>query len=224
MPLERLQPRSATTVLQIRRVKRVALTDIAGLVAAAKPADALFGSAVGKRIGHDVTARSGLESVVANRAGRVHRFFNVARFDNVLHPVGIPGPNASQEIGLELEADRELIVFRLTHPTARRLRAIRNTEQILHVMPNFVGYDVRFREITSGTQALLELTEKTEVDVNALILRTIERTARATGESAPGPHHVREENEPRLFVLSAHLVEEVMPRVFGVGQNDGDKL
>jgi hypothetical protein len=34
--------------LQVTRVKRVALAEIAGLVAAAKPADALFGSAVRK--------------------------------------------------------------------------------------------------------------------------------------------------------------------------------
>jgi hypothetical protein len=40
-----LQERST---LQVRRVKRVALAEIAGLVAAAKPADALFGTAVRK--------------------------------------------------------------------------------------------------------------------------------------------------------------------------------
>ena len=34
--------------LQVRRVKRVALAEIAGLVAAAKPAGALFGTAVRK--------------------------------------------------------------------------------------------------------------------------------------------------------------------------------
>jgi len=34
--------------LQVRRVKRIALVKIAGLVAAAKPAGALFGSAVRK--------------------------------------------------------------------------------------------------------------------------------------------------------------------------------
>jgi hypothetical protein len=36
------------STLQVTRVKRVALAEIAGLVAAAKPAGALFGTAVGK--------------------------------------------------------------------------------------------------------------------------------------------------------------------------------
>ena len=36
------------STLQVRRVERVALAEIAGLVAAAKPAHALFGTAVRK--------------------------------------------------------------------------------------------------------------------------------------------------------------------------------
>jgi len=165
-----------------------------------------------------------LKSVIANCAGCPHSFFNIAGFDNVLNPVGIPSPNAGQKICLQLEPDRELIVFRLTHSTARRLHAIGDTEQILNVMSNFVGYDVGLCEVASRTQAFLELTEKTEVDINASIFRTIERTARTTGEPAAGLSQVGEEHEPRLLVLSAHLPEELMPRVFGVGENDGDEL
>ena len=165
-----------------------------------------------------------MKSVIANCAGCPHSFFNIAGFDNVLNPVGIPSPNAGQKICLQLEPDRELIVFRLTHSTARRLHAIGDTEQILNVMSNFVGYDVGLCEVASRTQAFLELTEKTEVDINASIFRTIERTARTTGEPAAGLSQVGEEHEPRLLVLSAHLPEELMPRVFGVGENDGDEL
>src|SRR6185312_8171178 len=124
-----------------------------------------------------------------------HRFFDIAGFYNVLDPVGITGPNACQKICLQLEPDRELIVFRLTHSTARRLYTIANTEQILHVMSNFVGDDVGLCEIASCTQAFLELTEKTEVDVNASILRTIKRTSGAAGEPATGLNQVREEHE-----------------------------
>jgi hypothetical protein len=58
-----------------------------------------------------------LKSVIANRAGRAHRFFDIAGFDHALDPVGITGPNAGQKICLQLEPDRELIVFRFTNPT-----------------------------------------------------------------------------------------------------------
>jgi len=97
-----------------------------------------------------------LESVIANRGGRAHRFFDIAGFDNALDSVGITGPNASQKICLQLEPDREPIVFRFTDPSARRLHMIGNTEQILHMMSNFVGYNVSLCEIASCTQAFLE--------------------------------------------------------------------
>ena len=165
-----------------------------------------------------------MKSVIANRARRAHRFFDIAGFDNVLDPVGITRPNACQKIGLQLEPDRELIVFRLTHSTARRLHTIGYAEQILHVMSNFVGDDIGLCEIASCAQAFLELTEKTEVDVNASILRTLERTGGATGEPAAGLNQVREEHEAGLLVLSAHLPKDFVPGVFGVGENNSDEL
>jgi hypothetical protein len=87
-----------------------------------------------------------------------------------------------------------------------------------------VGYHVGLCEIASRAQAFLKQTVKTEVDVNASIFRAIKRTARATGELAAGSSLVREEHELRLLVLSAHLPEDLMPGVFGIGENDSDKL
>ena len=97
-----------------------------------------------------------MESVVADRARCAHRFFDIAGFYDMLDPVGITRPNAGQKICLQLEPDREPIVFRLTHPTARRLQAIGNAEQILHMMPNFVRYDVGLCKVASSTQTLLQ--------------------------------------------------------------------
>jgi hypothetical protein len=51
-----------------------------------------------------------LKSIIANRARRAHRFFDIAGFYNVLDPVGITRPNACQKISLQFEPDRELIV------------------------------------------------------------------------------------------------------------------
>src|SRR5262245_24708789 len=104
----------------------------------------------------------------------------------MLHPVSVTGPNSGQKICLQLKPDRELIVFSFTKPAARCLHAIADAEQILHVMTNFMRDHVGLCEIASGTQAVLEFMEKSKVDVNALVFRTIERTGRATGETATG--------------------------------------
>src|SRR5678815_1024076 len=104
------------------------------------------------------------------------------------------------------------------------IRDSTDTEQILHVMANFVGYDVGLCGIASCTQAFLELTDTTEVEVDLSILRTIERTGCATGEPAAGLNHVREEDQPRLLVLATHLPEDLLPGVFGIGENYRDEF
>src|SRR5215471_13950954 len=139
-------------------------------------------------------------------------------------PVGITSPNAGQKICLQLEPDRELVVFSFTDAPSHRLHTITDTEQILHMMSHFMRDDVGLCEISSGTQALLEFIEKPEIDVNAPIFRTIERTSRATGETTAGLSLVCEEDKFRFFVLATHLPEDCMPRVFGIGENDGDEL
>ena len=165
-----------------------------------------------------------MESIVANRAGRAHRFPNISSFYNMFDPVGITSPNAGEKICLQFEPDREPIVFSFADPTTRRLHTIGNAEQILYVMSNFVRYDVGLREIASCTQAALEFMEKSQVDLNASIFWTIERTSGPARKSAAGPSLVREEHQLRLLVLCAHLPKDRIPSVFGIGQNDGDKL
>src|SRR6478609_6774959 len=142
----------------------------------------------------------------------------------MLDSVGITRPNAGEKIRLQLEPDSEPIRFRFARAMSRCIHAIGNAEQFLHVMSNFVGDNVRLCESAACTQPFLELTEKTEVDVNPSILRTIERTGCATGETAAGLNHVREEHEPRFLVLAAHLPEDLFPGVFGIGENYRDEF
>src|SRR5688500_625365 len=100
--------------LQLAGRERIALADVAGLVAFAEPADALLGRAVGERFRYDVPLGAALKIIVADDAGGAQRFFDVAGFHDMLGPVGVMGPEAGEEIGLELEANRELVVFRFT--------------------------------------------------------------------------------------------------------------
>jgi hypothetical protein len=61
-----------------------------------------------------------LESIIANRAGRAHCFLNISSFYNMLDPVGVTSPNAGEKICLQLEPDRQPIVFSFADPTTRR--------------------------------------------------------------------------------------------------------
>ena len=133
-------------------------------------------------------------------------------------------PDAGKEIGLELEPHREAVVFRFTDAATLRLHLVADTEEILHVMSDFVRDNVSLREVSGRAEAFVERSIESKVDVNAPILRAVERSTGAAGESASGPGLVREEHELRLFILAAHLPEELMPGVLGVGEDNANKL
>jgi hypothetical protein len=177
-----------------------------------------------KGIGHDVALRTALEIIVADHTRRTHCFFDVAGFDDVLDAISVTRPDTGEEIRLELEPDGELIVFSFTDTSARALHTISNAEQVLHMMPDFVRDDIGLREITWRPEPITQLPVEAQVDVNAPILRAIKRTAGSAGESAAGSDLVREEDQLRLLVLAARGSEQLIPRVFGIGQDNGHEL
>lgn len=87
--------------------KGVALGEVAGFEAFHEPAESLCGGAVAEGFGAFALARLALEGIVADRLSGVHRFFDVAFFEEagvfaaaeVL--IGVVGPEAGVEIGLE---------------------------------------------------------------------------------------------------------------------------
>ena len=52
------------------------------------------------------------------------------------------GPDAREEIGLELEPDRKPVVFRFTDAAALSLPQVTDPEQVLDMMADLVGDDV----------------------------------------------------------------------------------
>ena len=64
-------------------------------------------------IGHDVTLASSLQAIVANRRGRLDGGLNVAGFDNP-PPFGrVVAPHAGEAIGLQFDANLQLVALRL---------------------------------------------------------------------------------------------------------------
>ena len=58
------------------------------------------------------------------------------------------GPDTRKAVGLQLDLDLDVICFRLAAGNALRvLRLRQNTEQVLHVMTDFMGDHVGLREL-----------------------------------------------------------------------------
>ena len=144
---------------------------------------------MGETVRRDVAGRHFLQPVVADRRRGAQRFVGVARFE--LHTSGLQpsargsgmSPHTRETVRLELEPNRELVRFgwiRLRELSHARVRA----EQVLDVVAELVREHVGLREIPTCAQALLQLLEESEVEIDLLILRTVERPGGRLREAA----------------------------------------
>ena len=102
------------------------------------------------------------------------------------------GPDASQAIGLQLDADLQIVGLGLIHGTLRLLRFWQHTQQVLYVVTNLVSNHVGLRELASltadlaSTQTPFEVLKEACVEVDLLVEWAIERSHRGLCKSATG--------------------------------------
>lgn len=83
--------------------KCIALAQVAGGYAFAKPFDPLLGAAVGKAFGHDITLSTFLNLVIADLCGRIQAFLNIPFFKNFPFRICRVGPHAGETISLQFD-------------------------------------------------------------------------------------------------------------------------
>src|SRR6185503_20838180 len=88
-------------------------------------------------------------------------------------------------------------------------------ELVLHVMPDLVRDDIGLREVAGRAEALRQLVEEGEIDIDLRIARAVERPGRRARVAAGGIDRVREEHQPGWLIS----VDELRPHVFGRGEN-----
>jgi hypothetical protein len=137
------------------RLEGIALIDIAAFDSALEPGHALRRGAVGERVGNGVATRLLLQAVVADGAGSVQPFLDVACLDDVARAIGVVGPDPGQAIGLELKAHRQGVGLGLAGTAARRFHLVQDAKQVLHVVTNLVRDDVRLGKIAGRLIASL---------------------------------------------------------------------
>jgi hypothetical protein len=124
----------------------------------------------------------------------LHRGLNVAWLDRLPSLIGIIGPDSGETVGLQFDPHLNTICFRLAACLLLcPLRLRQNAEQVLHVMTDLVGDHVSFGEFAglagAATEALLNVTEERGIEINASIVRAVERSHRRLREAATTLDH-----------------------------------
>ena len=154
--------------------ERVALADVAGLQAPAQPLLPLLGRAVCEALRHHVPLRLFLKPVVADGGRRAQPFFDVPFIEPVAAG-GVIAPDAGVAVGLQFLANGERVALGFGRAGPHLVHAARHPGQRLDVMADLVGDDVGLGEVSWRAEALIQLAEEREVDVELVITRTVER-------------------------------------------------
>jgi hypothetical protein len=83
---------------------------------------------------HNIALGSPLQSVIANSARGLHGRLDIARLNEPPLFIGVMRPYACKAIGLQLDANLELITVNLIHARLSLLYPRQNAEQVLHMV------------------------------------------------------------------------------------------
>src|SRR5215470_12636568 len=138
-------------------------------------------------------------------------------------------PDAGQAIGLQLDLDLQLVGLGAVHPLLLLLDPGKNSQRILHVMTDLVGDHIGLRELAgfafAAAETGLDLAEERGIEIDLLVVRTVERAHRALRHAAAlrtGLALV--EDEHRLAIGLAVALEDVGPFRVNVAEDGRDEF
>ena len=185
---------------------------------------ALRRRAVREGIRHDAALGLALDHVVADLAGGIQAFLDVAVLQAVLHLVVEVRPDAGEAVGLQLHADLQRVGLALVvRALLQLLHLLGDAELQLNVVADFMGDDVGLGEVARCFEAAAQLVVEGEIDVDLLVDRAIERTHRRLADAACRPRAAREQHQLRVLVRFAEALEHARPDILGVLQDARDE-
>ena len=138
-----------------------------------EPVRALGRAAVGEGVRGHVSPGLPLHPVIADSAGRIEGFLDVALLEDVAGLVGVVSPDTGKTVRLQLHHDRKLVGLCLARPAAERMDLLGNPQEVLDMMPHLVGDDIGLGEIPRRAKPVFEVAVEAEVNVNFVVTRAV---------------------------------------------------
>src|SRR5262249_24403928 len=141
-----------------------------------------------------------LNAVVGNRRSGVQRRLDITLLQQI--PLsGRMSPHTCQTVGLQFHPDRQIVGAlgaRLLHLPHLPI----DVQEMLNMMSDFVREHVRLRELAGRAEAGAQLIVESEIDVDLLIARAVERASRRLSKAARRIDGITEEHELGMTVTA----------------------
>ena len=172
---------------------------------------------------NDLPLGTTLNVVVTDRRSGTHRFLHIAGVKQFAI-TRVVCPYAGEAVRLQFDTNRQCIALCFAEPLPQRLRFFHNAELVLHVVSNFVRYHVGLGKVTGCLEALLQRTVKREIDVHALIERTVKRPHRRLTGATRRTRCAFEDHDLGFAIFAAQLSEQCVPGFLGIEQHARNEL
>ena len=93
------------------------------------------------------------------------------------------------------------------------------SEEVLHMVADFMGDDVGVGKIAVGTQLFLHVHKELKVEIDALVGRAVERSRLGGGAATAALDGIGEKNQLGWDVGLAHLFKFGSPHIFRSSEN-----
>src|SRR3954447_7613399 len=217
-----------------RRSQRSGTKCVAGLhrallIPGHEPLLSLCSRAMRKRVRHHATSGLPLQRVITNRRCGCQRRIDIASFQKTRPLLCFAiDPDPRQAVRLQLDLDLQRVSLSLAaglllQPSHTR----QDAKQVLDVVPSLMRDDICRRELAgvarTTVKSRLDLAEKSGVEKNLPVRRTIERPHRRLRHPAAAPiGRVAKQYDPRTGIgLSAGL-ENFAPAIVDLAEDTGD--
>src|SRR5262245_49070684 len=170
-----------------------------------------------ERVGHNVALAPTLQAIIANGRRRLDSCFDVAGFEKPPLLLRVMSPDPGKAIGLQLDANLELIGFDLIHAPLRLLYLRQDSQQILYMVADLMRDHVGLRELAvlaadlTATETPFEIPKECSVEIDLPIVRTVERTHGGLGDPACRARGAEEHDERWRLVDFAGAREDFLP-------------
>src|SRR6267143_644328 len=143
-------------------------------------------------------ARHALQAIVPDCGCGPQSTLHVATFQQVAWLRG-SRPDSCETVGLQFHTHRKGVA-RARILSLQTANLSFNSEQVLDVMSELMGQHIGLGKFAGGTETLFQLVVKSEVDVDLLVARAVERPGGRLRLSASRSRRVPKEHEPGMLV------------------------
>src|SRR5262249_30891898 len=166
-----------------------------------------------------------LQPIVADGGCRLHGSFDIARLDEPPLFLCVVRPHPGKAVGLQLNSNLDLITLSRIHTALRLLYPRYDAKQILHVVADLVRDHIGLGELAAlasdiaATETPLEILKECGVEIDLLVVRTVERTHGGLGKPACRARCAGEHDERRRLVSFPSLRKDLLPLDFRASEH-----